>query len=121
MKKVLGVIGISLIVGVAAYLLLYNKKKEEHNVSADSKKSENQKGFTNDISLTKSEISQDDEPGYEEVKSSAIGDMYARHEGAACIIKESVNAIRENVIISEDTNNDIDQVSTELDKMLGEY
>lgn len=118
MKKVLEVIGVSLIVGVAACLLLNNKKKKEHNVSADSKESEN--GFANDISLAKSEFSQDDEPRYEEVKNSAIGDMYARHEDAASIIKESVDAIRENVIISEDTNNDIDQVSAELDKMLGE-
>lgn len=120
MKKVFGVIGIGLFVGVAAYLLLNNKKKEGHNVSADSKESENEKVFGNDTSLANSEVFQDDEPRYEEVKSSSIGDMYARHEGAASIIKESVDSIRENVKISEDANYDIAQVSMELDKMLSE-
>jgi hypothetical protein len=32
--------------------------------------------------------------------------MYTRHEGAASIIKESVDTIRERVKISEETNSD---------------
>jgi hypothetical protein len=56
------------------------------------------------------------ETGYEDVKGSAIGNMYTRHEGVASIIKESIDTIRERV----KTNNNIDQVSAELDKMLSE-
>lgn len=60
------------------------------------------------------------ETGYEDVKGLAIGNMYTRHEGVASIIKESVDTIRERLKISVNTNNNIDQVSAELNKMLSE-
>lgn len=103
MKKILCVVGIGLVVGVAVYLLLNNKKKKECNVCTVHKKTEPK-----------------EEPIYEEVKTSAIGSMYERHGEAANLMKETVETIRETVKISEDTNKEIDEVSAELDKMLSE-
>lgn len=113
MKKILYIVGAGLIVGAVAttvVCLLNNKKKKECNkesVAADNE------------SLAQDIITRD-EPVYEDVKSSAIGSMYSRHEDAATIMSDSVKAIREKVKISEDTNDEIDDVSAELDEMLSE-
>lgn len=53
---------------------------------------------------------------YEDVKRS----MYSRHEGAATVMKDSVDTIRENIKVSEKTNDEIDEISSELDKMISE-
>lgn len=120
MKKVIGVIGVGLILGVAVYVLLNKKEKANRNSDISPKETPEAKTTGGDTSLVSQEVVHDEETGYEDVKGSAIGNMYTRHEGAASIIKESVDTIRERVKISEDTNNDIDQVSVELDKMLSE-
>lgn len=54
-----------------------------------------------DTFLVSQEVVHDEETGYEDLNGSAIGNMYTRHEGAASIIKESVNTICERVEISE--------------------
>lgn len=46
--------------------------------------------------------------------------MYSRHEDAATIMSDSVYAIRENIKVSESTNDEIDDVSAELDRMISE-
>ena len=61
-----------------------------------------------------------DEPMYEDAKSSAIGSMYSRHEGAATIMSDSVDAIRENIKVYERTNDEIDDISAELNGMISE-
>lgn len=113
MKKTLYIVGAGLSVGAVSTTVVYllnNRKKKECNkesVAADNE------------SLVEAIISRD-EPVYEDVKSSTIGSMYSRHEDAATIMSDSVKAIRENVKISEDTNDEIDDVSAELNEMLSE-
>lgn len=120
MKKILGVIGVGLILGIAVYVLLNKKEKANRNAATSPKETSEAKTTGGDISLVSQEVVHEEEAGYEDVKGSAIGNMYTRHEGAASIIKESVDTIRDRVKISENTNNDIEQVSAELDKMLSE-
>ncbi|MCI7503987.1 MAG: hypothetical protein MSA76_10125 [Clostridium sp.] len=109
MKKVLYIIGMCLIVGgiAVAICLLHNRKKKAHDMYQNCEEPEREKS-----SLT--------EPVYDDVKSLSIGSMYLRHDGAATIIRDSIETIRENVEVSENTNNDIDKVSVELDKMMNE-
>lgn len=120
MKKVLGVIGVGLILGVAVYVLLNKKEKANRNTDTSPKETSKAKTTGGDTSIVSQEVVHDEEAAYEDMKGSAIENMYIRHEGAASIIKESVDTIRERVKISENTNNDIDKVSVELDKILSE-
>lgn len=120
MKKFVCVIGVGLVVGAIAtamYMLLSDKKKRD--VCGDCKNSENQETPAKNTSSAYTKVVQEN-PLYEDVKSSAIGSMYARHKDAASIIKESVDTIRKNTKVSENTNSEIDQVSAELDNMLSE-
>lgn len=120
MKKILEAIGVGLIIGVSAYFLLNNKKNKGQKVNADFKEAKSEKISDENISMVYAKVAPNDETGYEDMKSSAIENMFFRHESTASIIKESIDTIRENIKISEDTNNNIDYVSAELDKMLSE-
>lgn len=120
MKKVLFVVGVGLVVGAAAattYYFLNNKKKK--NAAEEACEYKNSDDMVEKESSTDVIIAQD-EPMYEDVKSSAIGSMYSRHEGAATVMSDSVDAIRENIKVSEDANDEIDDISAELDRMISE-
>ncbi len=122
MKKFFYIVGAGLIVGVMAAIVAYllsNKKKKKCKVFHDYKKSDDDKTYTANESLIKTAPIQE-EFEYGDIKSSAVGSMYSRHEGAATVIKDSVDIISENVKVFENTNNEIDEVSAELDKMLSE-
>ena len=121
MKKVLYVVGAGLVAGAVATIFYFwvDKKKKV------SEKVDECKNFNDKVEEEKDESSSDviitqDEPVYEDVKSSSIGSMYSRHEDAATIMSESVYAIRENIKVSESTNDEIDDVSAELDRMISE-
>ena len=121
MKKVLSVVGAGLIVGaVAATLYWMNNKKKKVSKEACEHKKADDKFETENSESSKDVIIAQDEPVYENVKSSAIGSMYSRHEGAATVMRDSVDAIRENIKVSENTNDEIDDVSAELDRMISE-
>lgn len=121
MKKVFYIVGAGIVAGVvatiAAYLMRCMEKEEcgsnhewlnpgEEGVLADDEAS-------TEVTITDGDI-------YEDVKKSTIGSTYFRHENAATIMSDSVEAIRENIKVSESTNDEIDEVSAELDKMLSE-
>lgn len=121
MKKVLYVVGAGLVAGAVATIFYFwvDKKKKV------SEKVDECKNFNDKVEEEKDESSSDviitqDEPVYEDVKSSSIGSMYSRHEDAATIMSDSVYAIRENIKVSESTNDEIDDVSAELDRMISE-
>lgn len=113
MKKVLGLIGVVLIIGSAIYML-FNKKKKNINTSSED----------NSLDDTVSIINQNDtyaeNTGFEDVKASAVGTIYTRHEEASNIMKEAVDIICSRSEISEDENCDLDQIFNELDELLRE-
>lgn len=57
---------------------------------------------------------------YEDRKSFTIGSILSGHEGALATISDSVDPIRENVDVAEDTNDKIDNASAELDRIISE-
>lgn len=121
MKKVLYITGAVLVVGAVA-TMYYSRKKKKNKVSEKDYKYE----YCNDIIAeeknkpsTEAIIAQD-ESDYEDVKSSAIESMLSRHEDVTNIISDSVDAIRENIKEYESTNDEIDDISSELDRMISE-
>lgn len=122
MKKVFYIVGAGLVVGAVvatAVYLLSSKKKKACGSSRDYKSPGEESASSDNESSTEVTITQD-EPVYGDVKNSTIGSMYSRHESAAIIMSDSVEKIRENIKVSESTNDEIDEVSAELDKMLSE-
>lgn len=119
MKKVLCVIGAGLVVGAVAATLYYMNNKKASEEACEHKKFDD-KFETENSESSKDVIIAQDEPVHEDVKSSAIGSMYSRHEGVANVMSDSVDAIRENIKVSEDTNAEINDISAELDRMISE-
>lgn len=124
MKKVIYFVGAGLVISVVAPTMVYllnGRKKKKGEVVCDYNVPGVDKRPIGEDTLTEVTVAvAQNEPTYEEVKSSVVGNMYSRHEGAATIMSDSVETIRENVRISEDVNDKITAVSDELDKMLSE-
>lgn len=122
MKKVLYIVGASLVVSAVAttavYLFSY-KNKKECELSHDYKTSSEESASADNESLTEVTVTRDASI-YEDVKNSTIGSMHSRHESATTIMSDFVEKIRENINVSENTNDEIDEVSDELDKILSE-
>lgn len=121
MKKVLYVVGAGLVVGIVAVTFYFwnNKKKKASEKACDYKNINDMVTEEKDASSTDVIISQD-KPVYEDAKSYAIGSIYSRHEDAATVMSDSVDAIRENIKVSENPNDEIDDISAELDRMISE-
>jgi hypothetical protein len=116
MKKVLGIIGIGLIAGVAVYVLLNKKEKTKNNINTRPEDFSS----NNNMSIINQNDTHAENAGFEDVKASAVGTMYTRHEEASNIMKEAVDIICSRSEISEDENRDLDQISDELDELLRE-
>lgn len=116
MKKVLGIIGIGFIAS-AAFSFLFNKKeKRKNNINTSIKEFSS----VNTVpTINKNDIHVEN-AGLEDVKASAVRNMYTRHEEASKIMKESVDIICSRTEISEDKNSDLEQISDELDELLRE-
>lgn len=122
MKKVLYIVGASLVVSAVATTAVYLfscKNKKECELSHDYKTSGGESASADNESLTEVTVTRDASI-YEDVKNSTIGSMHSRHESATTIMSDFVEKIRENINVSENTNDEIDEVSDELDKMLSE-
>ena len=116
MKKAICIVGAGLVIGSVAVIYALNKKVTEQTVN--DARPEPETTPEKEENLTKTAPKQQAE--YASVKSQAVGNMYARHTGAADVVKSSVEAIHENIKTSEKTNADIDTISAELDDMLSE-
>ena len=116
MKKMVGLIGMGLIVGAALSFLFNKKEKTKNNINTRSE------DFSSDTTV--STINQNDtyveNSEFEDVKASAMTNMYKRHKEASKIMKESIDMICSKTEVSEDKNRDLDQISNELDELLRE-
>lgn len=121
MKRVFFIAGASLVFGavVATIAVVFNCKKRECELSHDSKNTNEESVLAEKESSTKVLLNRNT-PLYKDVKNSIIESMYSRHKGATAIMSDSVEKIRENNNVPDSTNNAIDEVYDELDKMLSE-
>lgn len=121
MKKVFCIAGTSLVLStvVATIAIVFNCKKNESELSHDSKKL-NEESAPSDKESSIKVLLNRDTPLYNDVKNSIIESVYSRHKGAITIMSDSVEKIRENNNVPDSTNNAIDEVYDELDRMLSE-
>ena len=122
MKKFFGILsGIVLIAGAVVYYLSQRNKNKNSELSQNFETTEPEVN-SDDIENTSlaTEIVQENEEQLDNTKNAAIGNIYYRHSDAADVIKESVNAIRDNIKESKSVDTELDMISDELDKMLSE-
>ena len=119
MKKLIYVC-IGMLIG--CILAIKYKLADKKDVFKGSNMQENIERTENGVAETSvSEMILDKEAEtYEKDKKSTIEELHSRHESVAIIMNESVNAIRKNIKVSDNTNSQIDEISDELDKMLSE-
>ena len=117
MKKAFYFVGTGFVIGALTATAVYLLKSEKNK---ECESGNDHKTIGEERTPVDKEILTEAPDVYEEVKSSAIGSMLSRHEDAAAIMRDSIETIRENVKISKDTNDEVDAVSDELDKMLRE-
>ncbi|PEP14025.1 hypothetical protein [Bacillus wiedmannii] len=117
MKNALGIIGIGLIAGAVVYILL-NKTKV--NIVTASKKDSVNVSPDNSVSIINQNDFHNDSAEFDNVKSSTISTMSARHEEALKIMKDAVETICKRSEVSEDENLELEQISDELDELLSE-
>lgn len=121
MKKMFGIIGIGLVVGVVAYVIwdkTKNVKKEDSSVAPDKE------GYSDAITEKKMvNVAKEKAEAEEEfvVEKSVVADeITARHEETAKIMKEAVDIICQRNEIAEDENTELELISDELDELLNE-
>lgn len=117
MKNFLYMASAGLIIGVSAMaIFLLNKQKKV----CSGCNGMDEKRPLGGVDRYEKAMPAEEDMEYRDVKSSAIENIYSRHEGAAAMIKDSVAAIRENLNTSASINDEIDELSAELDKMTSE-
>ncbi|MBM6859335.1 hypothetical protein H9X78_02325 [Clostridium saudiense] len=120
MTKVLGIIGIGLVAGSVIYVLLNKKEKTRKNINTQQEEVAEDFSSNNTVSIINRNHTHCENAEFEDIKASAVGNIYTRHEEATNIIKENVDIILSRTKISEDDNHDLDQISDELDELLRE-
>lgn len=112
LKLLIAIVG----VGVGIYLLVNRQKEKDSLVAYMIERNKNI--AKQNLNSEESELIMEKMVG---VKKAAVeNSIYNRHIDAAETMKLSVEKIRENIRISNDLDNKIDQLSGELDKMLSE-
>ena len=109
-----------LIVGATVYGLLNKTEKTKNNINTRPENAPEDFSSNNTVPRINRNDTHGENAMFEDVKASAVGTMYIRHEEASNIMKEAVNTICSRLEISEDDNRDLDQISDELDELLRE-
>lgn len=119
MNKLFGILGLGIVAGAVAYMLLNKDKNDERGCTDDtSPKSETQN--SSDTKYSKSETIYNERTEFENAKASATGTMYTRHKEASDIIREAVSNICTNSEVFEKEDRDLDTLSEELENLLDE-
>lgn len=111
MKKWLGILGFGAIAGALVYFFL-NKKENVDFDKTEAKKDNNAANERDDNT--------DVELEFVSTKNGNIKEMSERHEDAAQVMKDAVDIICKRSEVAEDENNDLEQISEELDELLKE-
>lgn len=114
MKKTLAILGAGIIVGAVVYAVWYKINRANQTVESDC---EDKKGTTFTPNVMNNVAIADD---VDAVKSAVAQNMAARHEEAAQIMKDAVDIICKRSEVSDDETKELDQISNELDNLIGE-
>lgn len=111
MKKAAIIFGLGVITGVAAIAILSTVRKEQ---DAESKKED-----TTPMEAPVSDVENTSVEDYD-CDNSSVSSMSERHKEAAKIVKDAITVICENSGVSSDTDSKLENISSELDDLLGE-
>lgn len=120
MKKELGIIGVGLMAGAAAYVLLNIIKETKDDTHTKPEKDYVDNLVDKSIPTMVVNNNNNDSAEFNNVKSSAISTISSRHQEASKIMKDAVETIYKRSEILEDESCELEQVSDELDKLLSE-
>lgn len=111
MKKWLGLIGFGAIAGALVYFFLNKKEKVDFD-KTEIKEDNSATSKKDDVTEVELE--------FVSMKSESVKEMFERHEDAAQVMKDAVDIICKRSEVAEDENNDLEQISEELDELLKE-
>lgn len=120
MKKGLGLIGAGVLVGVTVYIFLSKIKKKNDHLSIDCEENSEDALAESAVSVISRNDDQDKYIQSEEIKSSVINTISARHEEASKIMKDAVDNIWQKSKVPADENRDLEEISEQLDELLRE-
>lgn len=116
MKKLLGIVGISLVAGTVFYVLLnQNKKRKEDNLNQNTELS-NENFSEKDKSETDNET--DVYSVYEEEKNAVANVVHERHIQASEVMKDAVGVICKNAEVSQEEVSELEEISSGLEDLL---
>lgn len=111
MKKWLGLIGFGAIAGALVYFFLNKKEKVDFD-KTEIKEDNSDTSKKDDVTEVELE--------FVSTKNESVKEMSERHEDAAQVMKDAVDIICKRSEVAEDENNDLEQISEELDELLKE-
>lgn len=120
MKKLLIIIGISLITGIVVSMLLNKSQKIKNSDVKYFKKNSDDTSQNNSVSIINQSNNYRKCDKLNDTMSSSITAMSDRHKEASKIMKDSVEIICKRSEVLENENCELDQISDELDKLLRE-
>lgn len=111
MKKAVIIFGLGVIAGVAAIAILSTVHREQ-----------NTEATTQDATPSEAPVSPTESSPVEgnEGVNPAVVTMSERHKEAAKIVKDAITIICENSGVSPETDRKLENISSELDDLLGE-
>ena len=116
MGKMIYLASASVAVAIAIYLLNRNSKEKLSNACyREARELESV-----DSLFLSNDLTEQNESVIDSIEKSSFAKIYARHEDASITIKSAVETIRDNVKISLENNDEIDAISKEIDKIIGE-
>ena len=118
MKKAAIIFGVGVVVGIAAIAIFssVNKEKEEASTTEENKTPNN--GPKPTAPTTSTPVSEAE--SFESEKSSVVSSVTERHEEAAQIIRDAVTIICKNSEETDDNDEKLEQISSELGDLLNE-
>lgn len=117
MKKILIIIGMSVIAGAVAYALLHEKDEKNNTVGDKRKKESQQVDLATDSAVSDKSADVSDIDSMREAVASSVAE---RHEEAAQIMKDAVDIICKRSEVNDDETKELEQISSELDDLLDE-
>ncbi|WP_178377813.1 hypothetical protein, partial [Clostridium sp. N3C] len=94
--------------------------KGKSKTNSQTKNTKEDFSSDNVISIIKNDDTHCKNDILDDVKASTVENILTRHKEASEIMKDSIDIIYSRTKISEDINNDLEEISDELDKLLRE-
>lgn len=118
MKKIIGIMGVSLFIGAVAYLLWSKTQMIQSSIIADTQNNPTDDPVKNNPPVSQNTYTETDELA--DTKVSVVDTISTRHEEAEQVMKAAIEVICKNSEVTDDINHELEQMSIELENLLSE-